>query len=194
MVRPAKDSPVPGARERIEEAFLALMDKMPISKISVKMLCEHAGCNKTTFYYHFADASAVLAAIEDWCIPRSLPERALAARAEEPRAAMFSAFSPEDTRFKTFCKLLSSRGDPAFAPRVKQVMYGEWCRALGMEQEEPGAYNRVFTELVLGGTLGLYADYGDGKPFDPDVHARVLEAIVAPHIDTLFRQETASKA
>lgn len=37
----------------IASAFLELADLVPPGKITVKMLCERAGVNRSTFYYHF---------------------------------------------------------------------------------------------------------------------------------------------
>lgn len=191
MVRPAKNSDVPGAQERIERAFLSLMDEMPLHKISVKLLCERAGCNKTTFYYHFESADAVLAAIEEACIPRNVPHEALSAMETDPEGHLFAPFDTSNPHFSTFCKLLGPKGDPSFAPRVKQAMYEEWCLTLGIDPHDVSPYNRMFTMLVLGGSLGLYADRADGLLYDAQAHADVIEAIVAPHIERLFREEIA---
>ena len=37
----------------IASAFLELADQVPPGKITVKMLCDRAGVNRSTFYYHF---------------------------------------------------------------------------------------------------------------------------------------------
>lgn len=37
----------------IASAFLELADQVPLGKITVKMLCDRAGVNRSTFYYHF---------------------------------------------------------------------------------------------------------------------------------------------
>lgn len=52
-------------RRLIREAMLDLLQTQPLSKISVRELCDAAGVNRTTFYNHYHDTSEVLAEIEE---------------------------------------------------------------------------------------------------------------------------------
>lgn len=47
-------------KEAIAEAFLALLDEEPFSKITVKDIVERCGVNRNTFYYHFQDIPTLL--------------------------------------------------------------------------------------------------------------------------------------
>ena len=40
----------------IKESFIELLDQKPLSKISVKEICEMADVNRCTFYSYFEDA------------------------------------------------------------------------------------------------------------------------------------------
>lgn len=42
-------------KENIFNAFIALLEKKPLYKISVQELCKNARINKGTFYYHYED-------------------------------------------------------------------------------------------------------------------------------------------
>lgn len=53
MARPCRTSPRYDTKAQIIAAFLELSRKVPIDKITVKMVVDAVGCNKTTFYYHF---------------------------------------------------------------------------------------------------------------------------------------------
>lgn len=55
MARPRKDAAEPGARERLVEAFWQLLEESSVADISVGAVTRAAGCNRGTFYYHFAD-------------------------------------------------------------------------------------------------------------------------------------------
>lgn len=48
----------------IKESLIELMQDYPISKISVKMLCETADINRSTFYSHYADQYDLLKKIQ----------------------------------------------------------------------------------------------------------------------------------
>ncbi|MGN1234552.1 MAG: TetR/AcrR family transcriptional regulator [Christensenellaceae bacterium] len=49
----------------IYDAFLALLKKKSIHRISIRELCEQAGINRTTFYNHYASQYDVLAEMEN---------------------------------------------------------------------------------------------------------------------------------
>lgn len=51
----------------IREAFLELLEKHPIERISVGELCKLADINRSTFYRHYADIYALLDEISDEC-------------------------------------------------------------------------------------------------------------------------------
>ena len=49
----------------LKDSLIKLMRQKPISKITIKELCEHADINRTTFYAHYADQHQLLKSIED---------------------------------------------------------------------------------------------------------------------------------
>ncbi|MGM9629886.1 TetR/AcrR family transcriptional regulator [Butyricicoccus sp.] len=52
-------------KQLIYKAFLALLKKKSIHKISIRELCEDAGINRTTFYNHYGSQYDVLAEMAD---------------------------------------------------------------------------------------------------------------------------------
>lgn len=40
---------------RMERAVLELMNQTPFEKITVRLICESAGVNRSTFYAHYTD-------------------------------------------------------------------------------------------------------------------------------------------
>lgn len=47
-------------RKAIKETFLSLLEKQPISEITVKDIVETCGINRNSFYYHFQDLPALV--------------------------------------------------------------------------------------------------------------------------------------
>ncbi len=49
----------------LQDSLIELMNEKPISKITIKELCEKADINRTTFYTHYTDQYDLLRKIED---------------------------------------------------------------------------------------------------------------------------------
>lgn len=49
----------------LRESLLELMNEKPLSKITIKEICENADINRTTFYTHYADQYALCTEIEN---------------------------------------------------------------------------------------------------------------------------------
>ena len=52
-------------RKALQDSLIELMKEKPISKITIKELCENADINRTTFYAHYTDQYDLLRKIED---------------------------------------------------------------------------------------------------------------------------------
>ena len=61
MARPKKSNQ-PSVRDRMIEAFWQLLEDNQLHEISVGMIVAKAGCNRGTFYYHFADKDELMLA------------------------------------------------------------------------------------------------------------------------------------
>ena len=44
----------------IKESIIRLLNRKPLNKITVKEIVDDCGINRNTFYYHYADISALL--------------------------------------------------------------------------------------------------------------------------------------
>ena len=49
----------------IKEAFINLMEKCPLNKITVKQICENADVNRSTFYAHYSDQYELFEEIQE---------------------------------------------------------------------------------------------------------------------------------
>ena len=55
---------------RMDEAFLALLEKKDFAYITVKEICEAAGVNRSTFYLHYETLADLLAESAQYIIDR----------------------------------------------------------------------------------------------------------------------------
>lgn len=49
---------------RMEQAMLELINKIPFEKITVRLICEKAGVNRSTFYAHYTDIYQMIELME----------------------------------------------------------------------------------------------------------------------------------
>lgn len=180
MPRPRKNNGVPPMKEQIERAFWDCFTQKPLEKISVKEVCQATGCNKTTFYYHFQDLREVLDSIEAKCLPLEAPDILSNLITAEDREALAERFiDAMGDRFEKYCTLLSSHGDPDFAKKAKEIMLERWCQKTGLDYERLSAEDQMAIRFAMGGSISIFADHGDGAPFDPKVFAvAILDTII----------------
>ena len=60
------------SRLLLRTALVELMQKKPFSEITIKEICEQADLNRTTFYLHYTDQSALLADVENEVYQKTL--------------------------------------------------------------------------------------------------------------------------
>lgn len=181
MARPSKSDNRPAAEERIKASFWDLFQQKPLERISVKEVCDAAGCNKTTFYYHFQDLRELLDTIEEECLPIEAPEMLLQILVASDKEAFIACFLERmGERFEKYCLLLSSHGDPGFAKKAKSAMTNRWCESLGLVYDSLDCTDKMTIRFAMSGAVSIFADHGDGEPFDADAFANVILIAVMP--------------
>ena len=66
-------------RQAIRESLIERMQELPLAKISVKMICETADINRSTFYAHYKDPYDLLGAVQGDVI-KEVKEKAFSAQ------------------------------------------------------------------------------------------------------------------
>ena len=115
----------------IMDAFWSLYRELPIEKITVKAICEKAGCNRSTFYDYYTDSYSVLEAIEEELLDfvrrklaeelpaslaKSFPKIRLDAETLAPLSDMYNK------RGEYFSILTGEKGDPYFQYKYNQTV------------------------------------------------------------------------
>lgn len=117
------DARVRYTRMRIEQAFYELLAQKPVSRITVKELCELAEINRATFYKHYADPfdllekqeGALLAEMEDHL---SQP----GSRGTRELLDMVLGDASDGVRSR-YALIASPNGDPSFSSRLSGLFY-----------------------------------------------------------------------
>lgn len=63
-------------KKAILKSFLELLNQKPLDKITVKEIADNCGISRNTFYYHFEDIRALLTALFDAEVERTLANHA----------------------------------------------------------------------------------------------------------------------
>jgi AcrR family transcriptional regulator len=168
---------------------------MPVECITVRAVCEAAGCNRSTFYRNFASTYAVLDAIEERALPLEMPtvlRRALSANSAVGLAAMHAFAAANHARIDRLCLLLSSHGDPAFAARMRTALAHTWVEGFGGRVDELSPQATLLVEFLMRGISGLLAYRGDnGNAVDLDAALTFFSEEVAPVLVPLLERTVA---
>lgn len=65
-------------KKAIKASFLEMLDRMPLSEISVKKIADSCGINRNTFYYHYEDLPSLIEEIISEQLSLMFPEDASA--------------------------------------------------------------------------------------------------------------------
>jgi AcrR family transcriptional regulator len=106
-------------RQNLVDAFWTLYCEKRIEKITVKEITQKAGYNRGTFYEYFTDVYDVLEQLEESLIPAiyELPPISIANQNMGMPLDMFMTLYEQNSKYYSI--LLSDKGDPAFASKLK---------------------------------------------------------------------------
>ncbi|WP_449315930.1 TetR/AcrR family transcriptional regulator [Rubneribacter sp.] len=157
MGRPRKDANAPDAQQRLVGAFWLLLETSRVSELTVGTLCAQAGCNRGTFYYHFADLDAlVYRAIEQELLGRDSVAAAvfglLSGTGEAPLADM-----ADERRMRRMGLLLEQGGTDLVTAKIKEVILGMWHAVLRPDGSPLSADARIILEFAASGMMGFLA-------------------------------------
>lgn len=142
----------------LKESLISLMKEKPISKISIKELCEKADVNRSTFYMHYTSQYALLQQIEDEIIAE-INEKLNRVRQNQPASELHrilcSLFEYIADNKETCQTLLSETGDVDFLKKtmmlVQKELMEEWVSHMHLDQET-AEYTILF---MINGSIGI---------------------------------------
>lgn len=166
MARPKKDNGERPGKERIKDAFWQLYQEKNLDNIGVKEIAALAGCNRTTFYYHYENIEAVLDEIENDAILTGAPQFLIdIMRTDGNHQELITYAKDNEEKIYKICHLLSSKGDPAFARKMKEAMLEEWRKALALKGKSISKKTKIMLEYFMVGSLSLMGSLGDGPEY-----------------------------
>jgi len=145
-------------KQIIRESLVALMRQYPISRISIKMLCERAGINRSTFYAHYSDVYDLLYQIQQEIIGELSAHISGNAFSEQTKLtvqALEHILGYAKSNAALFEVLLSENGDFAFQRDIMLLAQQKTVQELQhMKQIEPGV-SEYLQYFVVNGALSV---------------------------------------
>ncbi|MCL1859125.1 MAG: TetR/AcrR family transcriptional regulator [Oscillospiraceae bacterium] len=145
-------------KQIIRQNLVPLMKKYHISRISIKMLCERAGINRSTFYSHYADIYDLLTQIQQEIITELSEHISGSAFSEQNKLtveALEQILNYAKSNAELFEVLLSDNGDFAFQREIMLLAQQKTIQTLqDMKQLSPNV-SEYLQYFVVNGALSL---------------------------------------
>ena len=151
--------------QAIKDAFWKLYRNHPIEKISVKAVCERAGCNRSTFYEYFTDCYSVLECIEEELLdyarnkltkelPASLARSFPNIRLDGETLAPLSSLYAEKGEY--FSVLTGEKGDPSFQYKYKRSVKDLLMQMLNDPMKKFDLSASIISEFTASAIIGAF--------------------------------------
>lgn len=184
----------PAGKRRIKDAFWQLYQERPIEDIGIKEIVALAGCNRTTFYYHYKNIHELLDDIEQECIIQEVPYLVVdVIHNNKNHVALLELISAKKDVLERISLLLGPNGDPAFAQKLKDVIFARWRELICEPGEDLPREKQIILEYLISGMLGLVSNISSGAHFTVEeiagVMMRLYSAGLLKSIDSILFNE-----
>ncbi len=162
----------------LRESLLSILQKKPVSRISVTEVCEAAGLNRGTFYAHYADPYELLTKIEN-DLHQELEEALATDRAGGDTDALLVNIMGVLDRNRDMCRvILGENGGTQFLNRILGMAREFFMRTWTCKKGIPEGTADYIYRYLSAGSIDVVRHWllnDDKRPLD-DV-ARIISSI-----------------
>jgi len=184
-----QDARITRTKGLIYDAFIKLMGESGFEGITINDLTQRAGLNRGTFYLHYKDKFDLLEEIENSLLaglmeiyqtfsPLTLLNHP---SFDEPHPTILHIFTYFSEHADYFNVLLSPKGDPGFASRIKKLMIDQIGKRIALDL--PGEHNTIIPidlllAYVTSANLGVIQYWlENGQIYSPNYMALLMTRI-----------------
>ncbi|MDR1093144.1 MAG: TetR family transcriptional regulator C-terminal domain-containing protein [Clostridiales bacterium] len=168
----------------IRGAFLGLLEKRPLNKITVKEICGLADVNRTTFYSNFYDIYDLHEQIQDELYKK------IEVSLKKPKAGKEILIEVFETVKENIdiCKILfAGNSDLDFIRKVMLIPYAQLLKEWSAKSDAPAATHSYIFEFVANGSAGFLNKWiRDGMKIPSPEAASLLEkftsGVISQHL------------
>lgn len=166
----------------LKNSLVELMQEQPISKISVKALCDAADVNRSTFYVHYTDQYDLLRQLELEVIAeveKHISKHALSKHTAQAVQVLDQILSYIASDAELFKVLLSDNGDFVFQKDIMQLAQQKIISDLRNDQTIEQRTSEYLQCFVITGALSIVQKWlHDGMPESTTEMAELISKLL----------------
>jgi len=174
---------MPKTKEAIAEAFIALMEKKSIDKITVKDVSDACGMARQSFYYHFQDILELVEWISEQTIQDAV---ARSLKADNPVDAIEQFVSINSNKYVMIKKLMASQRHEQFQKILVDGIQTYLMKLVQHKQPDlPISLNEAETisTFYAYGIAGLLLTYGGSENVDTHKLSEIIYRMLSGYIN-----------
>lgn len=172
-------------RKVLQDSLFELMREKPITKITIKELCENADINRTTFYAYYSDQYDLLRRIEDetlsWVkeVISNLISKTDKDQQMKILEGIFQYFVENSGHLQV---LMSEQGDINFQKQLFTLIYQE-CRILpSTAADSDSSTKEDYFVFAVNGSIGLIQHWlKNGMNRSPKEMSKIIFTMAYPN-------------
>lgn len=166
----------------IRESLIELMESRPISKISVKMLCETAEINRSTFYAHYKDQYDLLRSVQQDIIldvKQQIVPAHLSEVSDSAIAVLVKVLEYGRDNAPLVKVLLSDNGDSSFQEELMELAQDKLVEEFQGENSLSPHRIEYLKHFALGGLLSIMKYWLENDCADePEIVAELMMNLI----------------
>ena len=174
----------------IRDSLIELMQQYPIAKISVKMICESADINRSTFYAHYADQNDLLDKIQQEAaegIKAHVVATRFTEQGEDSIAVVVQVLEYAQENSALFRVLLSNHGDSTFQRELMYFVQQKTLEELRGHKQVDATVTKYVELFAINGILSIiHAWLEEGCRDSPRMMAELIMKLLMQGIQSLY--------
>ena len=190
MNQKKEDRRVRVTKKVISESFIELMQQYPITKISVKMICESADINRSTFYSHYADQYDLLSKIQHEVaggIKENISPTRFTENNKDAVSVIIRILEYAKENAPLFRVLLSEHSNSTFQEELKYLVREKTLEEMGGDAQLGASVTKYIELFAINGILSIIARWLEDDCADtPEFLANLIMKLIMQGIRSLY--------
>ena len=170
MKREKADRRIKYTKMLLKNGVIKLLEDYPISKITVKNLCETADVNRSTFYAHYTDAYDLLRQLEQEVyqeLMEHISKHIFTDKTEEISQVMNVMLNYIEKNSDLFKVLLSENGNRSFQQDIMRITQQKSITDLQNDKNIDSRTSEYIQSFLLSGSISIIQEWLQDGMIEP---------------------------